>query len=668
MDAVHDALSDKKKEESDISSPSKHQDQDDLDDLLSFETPKQESSTLTETSFSDTKSAPEDPDDYSTADFDIDDLTEETPPSESPEQETIALEESDVSDTPFADSDSDEEDDDDVISLGDEDLADSSEEDKDSKTVALSEDELSSDSSDTKTVKDDSLDDFQIDEENKEDLDLPEEDEELSQKTVLFEFEFQPRLELKAGNMPNKIYPLDKAIITVGRAKECDVVLFDSNCSRNQAEILREGPDFYVVDLDSANGTKINDFLIHEKVKLTPHDTLAFGEIEFIFQDGVEMPTAKQPFAKVIEANPLDLIEPLPPWKDFLIKNQKRVTIYGIFLLIGIIALSVRFYQQGNSNQAESELTETQPLEKAKSPSDEKRERRIKYLVNQGNFLFNNANYKEALEKFDMALQLDPTNESIRKMRDKSQSAIALQGEIDKAKEHAQSLKSKEIQIKQLERSALVFIKQQNYIEALKTLKRLEKIDPESEIVKKQIPIVDEKLKLSKSEKLKGQRLREMVKERSELAETYYAQQSEYMAILELRRLLKEDLDGPTRQKLQLKINQWDQELKNRLKNKIETARTFWENGEKLQAKRLITEILGEYPDYSEAKEEYEKINSQLQAEAFQYYNDGRVHEANDDISAAIDSYEKVLGLLEASDEYHKKAMEKLMKLRRFEQ
>ena len=69
----------------------------------------------------------------------------------------------------------------------------------------------------------------------------------------------------------------DKSRITIGRNPDCDVFIDDQLVSRNHAEISKEGSDYYLTDLDSTNGTFLNDQEVKGKVKFTEKDTIFIG-------------------------------------------------------------------------------------------------------------------------------------------------------------------------------------------------------------------------------------------------------------------------------------------------------------------------------------------------------------------------------------------------------
>jgi hypothetical protein len=54
------------------------------------------------------------------------------------------------------------------------------------------------------------------------------------------------------------VYDVTKRVVLIGRSRQCDLVLTDSNVSRRHAELRQRGNDFLIVDLDSTNGVEVN--------------------------------------------------------------------------------------------------------------------------------------------------------------------------------------------------------------------------------------------------------------------------------------------------------------------------------------------------------------------------------------------------------------------------
>ena len=78
-------------------------------------------------------------------------------------------------------------------------------------------------------------------------------------------------------------YPLERGRLVIGRSRECDIRLADPNVSRKHAEVRQEGSSFYVVDLDSTNGTEVNGRRAR-RARLQDGDTILLGSTELVFQ------------------------------------------------------------------------------------------------------------------------------------------------------------------------------------------------------------------------------------------------------------------------------------------------------------------------------------------------------------------------------------------------
>jgi pSer/pThr/pTyr-binding forkhead associated (FHA) protein len=84
-------------------------------------------------------------------------------------------------------------------------------------------------------------------------------------------------------NVVNK-YVFDKDIMSIGRARDNDIVIENLAISRNHARIRRDGDRFFLSDLNSANGTYLNDERI-TKAELADGDTVSIGKHKLIFRN-----------------------------------------------------------------------------------------------------------------------------------------------------------------------------------------------------------------------------------------------------------------------------------------------------------------------------------------------------------------------------------------------
>src|SRR5262249_13057253 len=92
----------------------------------------------------------------------------------------------------------------------------------------------------------------------------------------------EPALPPAVGRAGAAEYPVERGRLVIGRSRECDIRLADPNVSRKHAEIRREGSNFYVLDLDSTNGTEVNGRRAR-RARLEDGDTILVGSSELVF-------------------------------------------------------------------------------------------------------------------------------------------------------------------------------------------------------------------------------------------------------------------------------------------------------------------------------------------------------------------------------------------------
>jgi hypothetical protein len=85
--------------------------------------------------------------------------------------------------------------------------------------------------------------------------------------------------------MTGRTFDLQIERTTVGRVEDNTFQIADASVSSHHAEILLRGSDIVVRDLNSTNGTFINNEKVSEVV-LKPGQTLRFGQVELKIEDG----------------------------------------------------------------------------------------------------------------------------------------------------------------------------------------------------------------------------------------------------------------------------------------------------------------------------------------------------------------------------------------------
>jgi pSer/pThr/pTyr-binding forkhead associated (FHA) protein len=107
--------------------------------------------------------------------------------------------------------------------------------------------------------------------------------------------------------------PLLKSQLIVGRRESCDIVLAFANVSGQHCKLLLDGGYWYLEDLNSRNGCKVNGVKVQQKKRLDP---------------GVSVAIAKHQYN--IHYSPMDLGAVGPPPPD---EAVDRESIFGRSLL-----------------------------------------------------------------------------------------------------------------------------------------------------------------------------------------------------------------------------------------------------------------------------------------------------------------------------------------------
>jgi len=103
-------------------------------------------------------------------------------------------------------------------------------------------------------------------------------------------------------------FPLGRLRITIGRSARNDVCIPDPFASRVHAEVRREGDQYFLQDLGSANGTLYNGSRVEGALPLAPGDLIQIGETAIEFRDQAasamatminDLPSARLPEATI---------------------------------------------------------------------------------------------------------------------------------------------------------------------------------------------------------------------------------------------------------------------------------------------------------------------------------------------------------------------------------
>jgi serine phosphatase RsbU (regulator of sigma subunit) len=98
-----------------------------------------------------------------------------------------------------------------------------------------------------------------------------------------------PYLDAVTGPAMGRRYTLDLPQYVLGRHPDCNIVLESGSVSRQHAKLVKSGPNFFLEDLNSRNGTFINGKLIGEATKLVDGDSIRICDIELTYHDDSDL-------------------------------------------------------------------------------------------------------------------------------------------------------------------------------------------------------------------------------------------------------------------------------------------------------------------------------------------------------------------------------------------
>ncbi len=114
-----------------------------------------------------------------------------------------------------------------------------------------------------------------------------------------------PRLILRSPETGPVTHELTDETITIGRAPENAIVLDDPSVSGRHAQLERSEETYRLKDLNSTNGTRVNNETITE-VPLRFGDRLGFGKVEARFEADPSGGVQPLPEPVAIEARPAE--------------------------------------------------------------------------------------------------------------------------------------------------------------------------------------------------------------------------------------------------------------------------------------------------------------------------------------------------------------------------
>ena len=222
----------------------------------------------------------------------------------------------------------------------------------------------------------------------------------------------EPQLEVISGPEEGVLYRLRGSEITIGRGKENDITLEDSQASRLHALIVLEEGKFFLKDLDSQNGITVNGKTV-SLCELENGDRISIGETTFQFTLPGGQELAESTFLEGV----LDDLGPVRP-------RPFRVIPMILLGLVGLViywALTSGTKDQGQGTETREPFSVptiplAPPFEEESLGVRIQQENMVSadHLYQQGFRELMATNYLRAITFFEAALTLYPSHQSAK--------------------------------------------------------------------------------------------------------------------------------------------------------------------------------------------------------------------------------------------------------------
>jgi pSer/pThr/pTyr-binding forkhead associated (FHA) protein len=203
------------------------------------------------------------------------------------------------------------------------------------------------------------------------------------------------RLVVVSSNFAGQEFVLDKAAVVIGRTDENDVVINHRSISRHHAKIVRENGHYHIVDLQSANGVRVNGEE-YGKVELRKGDHIDLGHVRLRFV------AAGEDFLFDRDAQVVDVGSGR--------KSRAGLVAMLVLVVIALIGGGITLIKLGSKNGGE-----------AVGPTPRDAEAQVAKLLLEADKAMKGEDWELAIGKCDEALKLDPSQELARDKRQKAE-------------------------------------------------------------------------------------------------------------------------------------------------------------------------------------------------------------------------------------------------------
>lgn len=226
------------------------------------------------------------------------------------------------------------------------------------------------------------------------------------------------------GKNKGLCYYLTNKRVIMGRSEKVDIQIIDTKSSREHMELVKVGKDYVLTDLGSQNGVYVNDLKVKQH-KLKSGDKIIVGStvFKFSFIDVMPLVVVEDDEDDEDDDDEYELEEEFEEKKKPSKKKKKakedpaakrKKLIYGVVALAVVMMMLPTDENKPVPKKKTEASTPFVEGERAKrivrSTLEKEIASKVKAYIHRGRREAREKNYFRAMEEFNLALMLDPTN------------------------------------------------------------------------------------------------------------------------------------------------------------------------------------------------------------------------------------------------------------------
>ncbi|HBQ21733.1 MAG: hypothetical protein A2Z91_03170 [Deltaproteobacteria bacterium GWA2_38_16] len=514
-------------------------------------------------------------------------------------------------------------------------------------------------------------------------LTLEENEDKIKEETKITSH-IQAKIIILKGTSTYQSYDLLGKEITLGRDNACDIALDDPKISREHAKIFLKGNTYYLKDCGSTNGTFLNHHPITAETPITSSDQIQLGDciLQFAVCDENLYALASRSSALSPDATQSGIYP--PSWEaqvpSYSKPPQSFLKRFRIFFALGTIGLLIIAYfgmepaKPPPTRQTAQELpTKVTPPTEAPDELSKLSQVDQEYILaklKEAKDFYKNRSYRKAQLALQEALKIAPQYKAALDLNTVIQETLEKQSQENQKQEAVLEEKKLEEDVKYHLSVALDYFNRQQWDKAIQEYDKILELKPEHEEAQAKRQIAQDKLEQKTQKKEVLPPPVSAQKQNNKKAETLLAQgstlsqQNKPLQALEMwRKVLKlEGIDPQYYVKAEQFINFTKDQLQKKYSPLLTEVSVLIESKDHLKAKEILETILKEYPSHPEAQALLDKVLFSLHGIAKQQYTEAIIDENIGRIDSAREKFKWIIERIPASDEYHRKAQNKLKK------